>query len=180
MNQLTIKEAAKQVGRSAGWLSGVENHQSQSRLLPEEFDRIVRAYGGEAHRRKFGVWVAQVENRAWVPKISFKGSVLKYLRKKTGMRLKEVASRVDLSAGYLSDLENGKRALSDALRNKLMEVYGYSPSSFKNFASEDKRAGNIPIQYKLRTILYRLDDEKTERLFKVALEMSQTERNEKI
>lgn len=174
INQLTIKQAAKHIGRSSGWLSGIENHQSQARLMPEEFERIVQAYGGEAHRRKFGVWVAKAEGRAWTPRHSFGGSVLKYLRKKAGMSLKEVSFQMGLSTGYLSDLENGKRALADSLRDRLMRVYGYSPSSFKNFASEDKRAGNIPPRYKLQALLHSLDDSKVEELFRTALNMFST------
>ena len=58
LQKLPIKAAAKKIGRSARWLSEVENEKGQARIHPQEFERIVAAYGGESYRKQFGIWVA--------------------------------------------------------------------------------------------------------------------------
>ncbi len=63
-------------------------------------------------------------------------------------------------------------------RDQLMTVYGYSPSSFKNFATEDKRAKNIPTRYKLNLLLFQMDEERIERLFHAAKDILNTQVHE--
>jgi len=46
LNQLPIKQAAARIKRSAGWLSEIENGRGAARIHPQEFERIVAAYGG--------------------------------------------------------------------------------------------------------------------------------------
>ena len=53
LKQLQMKQAAKLIHRSAGWLSEIENDKGHARIGLEEFERIVAAYGGQAHRDKF-------------------------------------------------------------------------------------------------------------------------------
>ena len=175
VNRLTIKEAAKKIGKSTGWICEVENANGAARIFPEEFERIVSAYEGEAYRKQFGAWIAKTkqQNNNGLADSSFGGSVLKYLRTKREMSLAEAGSRAGLTASYLSYLEAGKKRLSPELRDRLMKVYGYSPSSYKNFASEDKRAKNVPVRFKLDALLKQLDTEKIERIFKFAMETAQ-------
>ena len=176
LNRLTIKEAAKKIGKSTGWICEIENAKGAVRIWPDEFERLVTAYEGEAYRKQFGAWVAkanlQDRNGRFPP--SFGGSVLKYLRTKKEMSLAEAASIAGLTASYLSYLETGTKRLSPALRDRLMKVYGYSPSSFKNFACEDKRAKNVPVRFKLEALLKQLDNEHIEEIFKFAMETAQT------
>jgi transcriptional regulator with XRE-family HTH domain len=176
VNRLTIKEAAKKIGKSTGWICEIENAKGAVRIWPEEFERLVTAYGGDGYRKQFGAWVAKasLQDRNGSFSLSFGGSVLKYLRTKKEMSLAEAASIAGLTASYLSYLETGKKRLSPALRDRLMKVYGYSPSSFKNFASEDKRAKNIPVRFKLDTLLRHLDEAKIEKIFEYAMETMQS------
>ncbi len=176
VNRLTIKEAAKKIGKSTGWICEAENAKGATRIFPDEFERVVIAYGGDAYRKQFGGWIAKASqhDRNGLPDPSFGGAVLKYLRNKKGMSLKEAATKASLTYSYLSYLETGKKRLSPTLRDRLMKVYGYSPSSFKNFASEDKRAKNVPIRFKLDALLKQMKGEKIEKIFKFALETAQS------
>jgi hypothetical protein len=53
-----------------------------------------------------------------------------------------------------------------------MKLYGYSPSSFKNFTTEDKRAKNIPVRYKLDILLKQMGDGNIEKLFGFAIQLT--------
>jgi transcriptional regulator with XRE-family HTH domain len=173
LQKLPIKAAAAKIGRSAGWLSEVENEKGQARIHRQEFERIVAAYGGESYRKQFGIWVARAHKPiAPTRDASFGGAVLKYLRKKGGLSLSAAAKEVGLSACYLSAIETGSKPLSADLRDKLMGVYGYSPASFKNFTTEDKRAKNIPVRYKLVLLLKQLDEGKIEKVLSFALSVA--------
>lgn len=167
-----MKEAAQRIGRSPGWLSEVENGKGAARLMPSEFERIVQAYGGEKYKRQFAIWIAQSKAPPAPPKdMAFSGAILKHLRKKAKLTLFEAAKRIGVSRAYLSALETGRRPVLTHTRNQLMGIYGYSPSSFKNFASEDKRAKNIPIRYKLDLLLFTMDTAGIECLFEKAQEL---------
>lgn len=174
LKQLPIKEAAKRIERSAGWLSEIENAKGAARIHPQEFERIVAAYDGETYRKQFGIWVAQANKPAAAPKeIQFTGPVLRYLREKANLSLGAAASQAGLSRCYLSYLETGVKPLPNDLRDRLMRLYGYSPASFKNFTTEDKRAKSIPIRYKLGVLLRHLGETEIERVFAFALAQSQ-------
>lgn len=174
LKRLPIKEAARLIGRSAGWLSEIENGKGAARIHTQEFDRIVGFYEGEPYRKQFGIWVAQAHKPATGPKdIQFSGPVLRYLREKAKLSLCDAASKVGLSSCYLSYLETGVKPLSNDLRNRLMRVYGYSPASFKNFTTEDKRSKNIPTRYKLGVLLRHLSEAEIEKVFAFALDQSQ-------
>jgi transcriptional regulator with XRE-family HTH domain len=179
INQLKMKEAAIKVGRSAGWLSEVENGRGAARLLPSEFERIVRVYGGEAYKKQFGLWIAKAKTPPAPPKDAvLSGAILKHLRKKAKLTLLEAAQRIGVSRAYLSAIETGRRPVPQKARNQLMAVYGYSPSSFKNFATEDKRAKNIPTRYKLDLLLFQMDEGRIERLFLAAKDILSTPTHE--
>ena len=79
------------------------------------------------------------------------------------------AERAEISKRYLSNVENGFKAIRLELRNRLMEIYGYSPVSFKNFATEDKRAKSVPVRYKLNVLIKQLDEPKLAEILKYAL-----------
>ena len=166
LNKLTIKQAAQQINRSVGWISQIENGKAAARLNAIEFERIVKVYNGEPYRKQFGGWITRAK-LAPPPsiEISFDGSILKYLRTKAKMTLSEASTKVGVSYGHLSDIENGQKGLSDELKNRLVKAYGYSPASFRNFTSEDKRAKNIPTQYKLEVLLKKLDESEIETVF---------------
>ena len=174
VQKLPIKAAAQKVGRSAGWLSEIENEKGAARIHPTEFERIVAAYGGEAYRKQFGIWVAKGHKLDTpIRDKSLGGAVLKFLRKKAGIRLEAAAAKIGHSPSYLSRIETGMRVLSPDLRDKLMQVYGYSPGSFKNFTTDDKRAKNVPARYKLNLLLKQMSDAGIERMLSLALSASQ-------
>lgn len=169
LKRLKIKEAAALIGRGAGWLCEVENGKGNARLFPSEFDRIVELYGGNAYKNQFGGWV----KKAKAPPIPiqnkvFSGAILKYLRKKAKLTLLEATQRTGISRTHISAIETGRRNVPNKIRDTLMEAYGYSPVSFRNFATEDKRAKNIPTRYKLDLLLLQMDELRIQVLFNAA------------
>lgn len=153
LKKLSVKQAASQLGRSVGWLSEIENGKGYARLKIEEFERIITIYDGESHRSNFPIWIASAIKSKQKAEIAFDGAILKYLREKKGLSLDEVSEKLSYSKRYLSNLENGFKHVNIELRDKLLAVYGYSPSSYRNFNSADKRAGNIPVRYKINILL---------------------------
>ena len=169
--KLPLKAAAKRIERSSGWLSEIENGKGAARIDAQEFERIIGVYDGEKHRKHFSLWIANACKAPSAKKeTSFDGAILKFLRiKKAKMTLEQVSTIVGLSKSYLSYIESDLRPLPKELRIKLMGVYGYSPSSFKNFATEDKRANNIPAQFKLKILLKKLGPTQIDKLLTHAL-----------
>lgn len=173
LNQLTVHQAAKVISRSAGWLSEIENGRGEARIGLEEFERIVAAYGGQKYRDKFSLWIANARKpKASAKPASFDGAILRYLREKVGMNVETASSKAGLSYTHLSNLENGRRRISTEIRNHLLQLYGYSPASYRNFTTEDKRAKNIPVRYKLNILLTQMQDEFIEKVFAFALQNS--------
>jgi transcriptional regulator with XRE-family HTH domain len=172
LKKLPIKEAAKHIGRSAGWLSEVENGRGYARLRPAEFERIVATYDGEAYRKHFGLWIAKSKGPTSLSSesVSMNGAILKYLRKKAKMTLAQAGEKVGLSGRTISAMELGKRTIKPELKDQLTRIYGYSPSSFKNFTTEDKRSRNIPARYKLDLLIHQLDPAHIEQIFAFALQ----------
>lgn len=171
LNSLTIKQASERIGRGAGWISEIENGKGEARIYPAEFERIIAAYNGESYRKQFSIWIANA-SKGGVPKHSgYSGAIIKHLRKKSGFTLKGAASKIGITSSYLSYIEVGAKPLSDELKNQLMGVYGYSPTSFRNFATEDKRAKSIPDKFKLDVLLRRLDEDRLRLLFQYATQL---------
>ena len=166
LKKLPIKQAAKHIGRSAGWLSEVENGRGNARLSPREFERIVEAYEGEAYRKQFGLWIAKAKKPSSLPPegVSMTGAILKYLRKKAKLTLNQAGQKVGLSGRTISAMELGRRKIKPELKDQLTRIYGYSPSSFKNFTTEDKRSKNIPAQFKLDILLKQMDEARLENM----------------
>ncbi len=181
INKQPLKRAAKSIGRSAGWLSEIENGRGHARIGPEEFEQIIASYNGQPYRKQFGAWIAQTQKSKVSSKpISFDGAILRYLREKKKMSLDLAAKSVGLSGTHLCNLEKGKRSVSPCLRDKLLFVYGYSPSSFKNFTTEDKRAKNIPARYKLEILLNQLSAICIDIVFQNAVQAQSKSLTEKI
>ncbi len=57
------------------------------------------------------------------------GAKMRRAREKGGVSLHELARRTGLSVGYLSDLELGRRAWREVLRQRVIKVL--PPASFK-------------------------------------------------
>jgi len=168
-NNLKIKEAAKLIGRSVGWLSGVENEVQACRLKESEYQRILELYKAEDHQKLVHACLSQSRkpDEDTTP-IVYDGSILKYLRIKAGKSISAVASEMDCAASLLSQIENGKRFVGMKMRNRLLRVYGYSPESFKNFYSREKRALNIPARFHLEILLPHLTEQMTLAVFDYA------------
>lgn len=172
INRLTIHEASKVIGRSVGWLSEIENGRGEARIDPDEFERIIAAYGGGKYRDKFPLWIANESKGIPDEKpLSFDGAILRYLRKKADLSQERAARAISVSAAHLCNLERGKRVLSTEHRNTLLKEYGYSSSSFRNFTTADKRAKNIPVRTKLNILLDRMPEESAQAVFAFALDL---------
>lgn len=179
LKKLPIKRAANHIGRSAGWLSEVENGRGNARLSSHEFERIVEAYDGEAYRKQFGLWIAKSKKAGLSSSedINLNGAILKYLRQKAKMTIAQAAQKVGLSDRTISAMELGKRTIKPELKDRLTRLYGYSPSSFKNFTTEDKRSKKIPAHYKLNILLKQMDETKIENLLAFALQSAGNQSN---
>ena len=169
----SIKQASEKVGRGVGWISEIENGRGSSRLTVTDFERAVAAYEGEKYRKQFSLWIANAHkaNRGDEFETSYDGAVLKYVRTKAGLTITEAAKQLGLDKGNLSRIEHGIRPLSSELRDRMMRLYGYSPASFKNFASEDKRAKSVPTLFKLEILVNRMSEKAIEALFSSAVEI---------
>jgi len=72
----SVQKLAEKIGRSAGWLSEVENSSGACRLTEAEFERIVALLDGGKHREMFRTWVANHHNAERVDR-TFDGAVIK-------------------------------------------------------------------------------------------------------
>lgn len=167
---LTIKQASETINRGVGWLCEVENSNGTARIDTQEFERIVKAYGAAYEPQKFSGWTTLEAKMSKKRSLQFDGAILKYLRQKAKLNLNEASKILGVANGYLSDLENGRKSVNLTMRNKIMGVYNYSPSSFKNFNSEDKRAKNIPVKFKLNIILNHLDENALGEILEAAIQ----------
>ena len=171
MNNETLKNVAKRMKKSAGWLSEIEQGRGKARLNDAEFMRIIKIYDGEKHKSKFGSWVTKKTKRHRKTIICVDGAVFRYLRKKKGYSLEEASSLLKVSTSHLCNMEAGKRTINQKWRIKLLRTYGYSEGSFKNFSTADKRSKSIPPEYKLQIILGIMSNELKEQLLLHALNL---------
>ena len=158
INGYTLKTAAQVVGKSVGWFSEVENNRGLSKLRPEEFERIVKLFGGGKHRELFKTWVA-VERTKDNTDRSLDGPVMKYIRERKDLTLEQASKILGLSRSYLTNIENGHRLIKLEHRNRIMVAYGYSPSSFKNLSTDEKRSKAVPARYKINALLNQIEDD---------------------
>ena len=171
-NNLKIKEAAKLIGRSVGWLSGMENEASACRLKESEYQRILHLYNAEDHQKLIHACLSQTrKSDEDAAPIVYDGSILKYLRIKAGKSISAVAIEMDCAPSLLSQIENGRRTVGIEMRRHLLRTYGYSPESFKNFYSREKRALNVPARFHLEILLPHLSEQMTLAVFDYASEL---------
>lgn len=170
---LSVQQAAQKIGRSKGWLSEIETASGRCRLTEQEFNRIVDVLDGSKHRPLFKTWAANSKNRQKSAKV-FDGAVLKYIRLKKGFGLLKASQVTGLSIGYISKMESGSKPVSFEMRNKIMIGYGYSPTSFKNLATDPSRSKAVPSIYKLRIILRELSDSNIAAVLQFASELIET------
>lgn len=155
---LSLHTAAKRIGKSVGWLSEIENNKGLARITEREFQRIVESLDGAKHRPMFRTWVANFKNRERVIK-TFDGAVFKFIRKKQNRTLSNAASLIGISKGQLSKIESGRKIISVPERGKIMQAYGYTPSSFKNLATDPVRSKAVPARYKLNILIRAIPDD---------------------
>lgn len=174
LRHLSVKQAANLIGRSAGWISGVENARGRSKLSLKEFERVVAIYNGEPYRKQFGIWLAMAKSprSGSGGQANLSGAIFRHLRKQAKMTLAQVSKSVGFSGKTLSAMELGYRTIQPELKSRLMHLYGYNPSSFKNFVS-DKRSKTIPTKYKLDLLIRHLDVASVEKIFAFAHEVRQ-------
>lgn len=161
---LNVRTAAQKIGKSVGWLSEIENNRGKARLTETEFQRIVDLLGGTRHRSMFKIWVANQKNRDRA-NTTFEGAVLKFVRSKKGLPLHDAARACGLSCGYLSKIESGLKPVTLEMRNRILLAYGYSPTSWKNLATDPVRSKAVPLSYKLKILLNALQEQQIEDVF---------------
>lgn len=161
---LSVREAAEKVDRSIGWLSEIENSRGTARITEEEFNRVTDLIGGSKHKALFRTWAANYRNRERLEK-TFDGAVLKFIRIKKELSLEKASKLTRLSASYISKLENGVKPVTFDMRKRIMIGYGYSPTSFKNLATDPVRSKAVPLRYKLEILLNELDVDEIGRVF---------------
>lgn len=160
LNGLNLREAAKKMNKSPGWLSEIENQKGKSRLSKDEFDCIVHLFNGDRHRKHFYRWTGkELKKSKSKNETIFDGAVFRHLRNKKQLNLKQAAVALGLSKSQLSNIETGRRTVDEDRKAKIMALYGYKRESFKNFSTNDKRGSSIPSQYKLDIVLRLLSEE---------------------
>ena len=170
VNGFTIRQAAKQIGRSPSWLSETERGIRKCALSIKDKEKLMQLYNATKYQKQFGGWLASAKKEAnkskKIPSYSFDGAIYKYLRiKKAKMTLKKAAKHLKVSISYLSMLESGKRISTKEMKEKILNLYGYNVSSFKNFTTPGKRGNNIPKKYKLNILLNSLTDDHINKIF---------------
>ncbi len=170
-NALGYREVSKKIGRSLGWLNSVASGRRE--LSQEEFHEILKHLNIKNDPKRFASWVATSQRLTQNRVTSLDGAILKFLRQKKGLKLEQVALKTNVSVSYLSKLENGQKSVSKSMRNGLLSHYGYSPSSFKNFSSKDKRAESVPVQFKLNILLQQMTQKQVTQLFQYANQIIQ-------
>lgn len=164
---LSVRETAQKISRSIGWLSEIENSRGTARITEEEFNRITNILDGTQHRAMFKTWAANAKNRQRVES-TFDGAVLKFIRLKKEISLEKASELTNLSASYISKIENGIKPVTFEMRNRIMVGYGYSPTSFKNLATDPVRSKAVPLRYKLEILLNDFDMENIKHVFEFA------------
>lgn len=165
---LSVQQTAQRIGKSTGWLWEVENGKGRCRLTTADFEKLILVLNGDSYRSMFRTWVANHKNNERVNK-TFDGAVLKFIRLKKELTLLQASELSGLSCGYLSKLESGLKPVHLEKRNQLMKAYGYSPSSFKNLATDPVRSKAVPKQYKFKILSQFLSNEKLEEIYAMAL-----------
>lgn len=171
VNKLNLKQAARAIGCSVGWLSEIENESEKCRIDDGEYQRILAIYKGDEHKKLIHACLSQTKAAKIEKTISYDGSILKYLRLKSKKTISAVAVESGYSTSLISQIEQGSRKASLELRDRLVKLYNYSPESFKNFYSRDKRALGVPARYYLKTILSHLPEEAVLKVFDFAVEL---------
>lgn len=176
---LSVRKLAEKIGRSIGWISEIENECGTARLTDAEFQRIVDALDGGKHREMFRTWVANHQNSQRSDR-TFDGAVLKFIRLKKQMRLRDAAGVSGLSVSRLSKIEGGISPVTPELRNKIMVSFGYSPSSFKNLSTDPVRSKVVPLRYKLEILMRKMSELEIETVFNFALTVTANNQLNKI
>lgn len=173
-NGLSAKATACLISKSAGWLSEIENGTGRSVLRPRDYKKIYDLLNGDKYKRHFGAWMKQANANKKLQRQSqsLDGAIYKFLReKKAKLSIREAAKEIGFSPGYLSRIENGQIIPSQDMRAKIIKVYGYSPNSWKNFATDDKRGKSIPIEFKLKILMQQLTSDQAQKVFNFALDL---------
>ncbi len=161
---LSVRNLSKQIGKSIGWISEIENSTGTARLTDTEFERIVELLDGNQHRDMFKTWIAKHKNGENTDR-TFDGAVLKFIRQKKGLSLSKAAHLSGLSVPYLSKIERGLRPVTLDLRKKIMIAYGYSPSSFKNLSTDPVRSKTVPLKFKLEILMQKMSESEIEAVY---------------
>ncbi len=164
LNGYSLKTGAAKIGKSVGWLSEVENNRGLSQLRQAEFDRIVKIFNGDQHKELFKTWIAIEKTKDKVDR-TLDGAVLKYIRNRQSLSLEKAAGQIGISKQHLANLENGHRSVKLEMRNKIMIAYGYSPTSFRNLTSDEKRAKSVPVRYKINILLNQIGESQLHSVF---------------
>lgn len=167
LSGLTIAQAACKINKSAGWLSEIENNKGRSVLRPKDYETIYNLLDGEKYKHQFGAWVkyANQKNKKHFTQ-DFDGAIYKFLRKqKAKLSIREVVKKNNISPAYLSLIENGLKRPSLELKNKILQSYGYKPSSWKNFSTKDDRSKAIPILDKISIVLKKMNKTQLEQVY---------------
>ncbi len=125
-------------------------------------------YNSEKHKQCFGGWVRAKKDKQSEKNVSFDGAIYKLLRKeKRKLTLESAAKKIGISSGFLSKIESSQKIPSNKIRLKLLQVYGYTEKSFRNFYRPE-RVCNISIKDKLNIILKSLDECQTKEIYEAA------------
>jgi len=100
LNKLSQRDAAHLVNCSVGWLSGIENDIPTCKITDEKLAELLSKYNYDSYKRDIQGWLSRVNSHR--QEFTFEGATLKYLRKKSGKSLEEVADLVKMSVAQIA------------------------------------------------------------------------------
>lgn len=75
------------------------------------------------------------------------GAALRNWRRRMGLTLAQLATQAETSQGYISDIENGKRRLSDTMARKIAVAAGMRPDDLEGVLGELAPSMAFPLHY---------------------------------
>jgi len=73
--------------------------------------------------------------------------------------------------------KNGDKPVSEELKAKILNAYGYKVTSFRNFSTKDKRAKSVPTKYHLSILMRSFGESDLQTLFEFATGLAQKRGN---
>ena len=165
--KLSLKKASILIGKSAGWLSQLENNKLEVKLDLDGLKFIAECYGLEGEMKRYFLW-ASGKNNKQAKQVWYEGAIYKHMRLKSKFTLKQASQFLGVSKGQLANIEACRRSVSSNLKENMLAAYGFKKSSFQNYIHREERIKSIPVEFRIKLLMQNLKKEKLEQIFEYA------------